>query len=138
AGQRRRRQHVPRAAGIGAAARGRQLDRGDREGASVGRGRADRLGAVRSMTDVWPDRPEAVRDLAYYEAVPYLLVIESVERGGEWLRRAEHPELEGCAAEAPSAVEAMEKLDRDTLRLLRQLSGPGGTLPAPPPALSPA
>ena len=33
------------------------------------------------------------RPLAYYEAVPYLLVLESVERGGEWLRRAERPEL---------------------------------------------
>jgi len=32
------------------------------------------------------------KPLAYYEAVPYLLVLESVERGGEWLRRAEHPE----------------------------------------------
>ena len=48
------------------------------------------------------DEPEAIRDLAYYEAVPYLLVIESVERGGEWLRRAEYPELAGCAAEARS------------------------------------
>jgi len=27
-----------------------------------------------------------VRDLAYYEAVPYLLVVESVDRGGQWLR----------------------------------------------------
>ena len=35
------------------------------------------------------------QSLAYYEAVPYLLVLESVERGGEWLRRAEHPELPG-------------------------------------------
>jgi hypothetical protein len=88
------------------------------------------------MTDVWPDRPEAGRDLAYYEAVPYLLVIESVERGGEWLRRAEHPELEGCAAEAPSAVEAMEKLDRERLRLLRQLWDRGAPIPVPRPPLS--
>jgi hypothetical protein len=36
----------------------------------------------------------ARRDLAYYEAVPYLLVLETVERDGEWIRRAEHPEEE--------------------------------------------
>jgi hypothetical protein len=44
-------------------------------------------------------RDDGVRDLAYYEAVPYLLVVESVERGGRWLRRAEHPELPGCFVE---------------------------------------
>jgi len=43
--------------------------------------------------------------------VPYLLVVESVERGGQWLRRAEYPELPGCFAEAESAVEAIENLD---------------------------
>jgi hypothetical protein len=59
------------------------------------------------------------RPLAYYEAVPYLLVLESVERGGEWLRRAEHPELPGCVAEAPSALEALDKLEQERLRVLR-------------------
>ncbi len=81
------------------------------------------------------DEPEAVRDLAYYEAVPYLLVIESVERGGEWLRRAEHPELDGCVAEAPSAVEAMAKLEQERLRLLRQLWDRGAPIPVPRPPL---
>jgi hypothetical protein len=81
------------------------------------------------------EEPEAVRDLAYYEAVPYLLVIESVERGGEWLRRAEHPELAGCVAEAPSAVEAMEKLEQERLRLLRQLWARGAPIPVPRPPL---
>ncbi len=54
---------------------------------------------------------DAGRPLAYYEAVPYLLVLESVERGGEWLRRAAYPELPGCVAEAPSALEAIDKLE---------------------------
>ena len=35
-------------------------------------------------------------------------LLESVERGGTWLRRAEYPELPGCAAEAASALEAIE------------------------------
>ncbi|HYS16967.1 MAG TPA: hypothetical protein VET45_08615 [Candidatus Binatia bacterium] len=78
-----------------------------------------------------PLEADAVRDLAYYEAVPYLLVVESVERGGEWLRRAEHPELPGCFAEAPSAVEAIEQLERERLRLLRQLWDRDAPIPVP-------
>jgi hypothetical protein len=74
-------------------------------------------------------------DLAYYEAVPYLLVIESVERHGEWLRRAEHPELPGCVAEAPSAVEALEALERERLRVLRRLWDMGSVIPVPRPPL---
>jgi len=75
------------------------------------------------------------RPLAYYEAVPYLLVLESVERGGEWLRRAEHPELPGCVAEAPSALEALDKLDRERLRVLRRLWDRGASIPVPRPPL---
>ena len=74
-------------------------------------------------------------DLVYYEAVPYLLVIESVERHGEWLRRAEHPELPGCIAEAPSAVEALEELERVRLRVLRRLWDGGSVIPVPRPPL---
>lgn len=74
-------------------------------------------------------------DLAYYEAVPYLLVIESVERHGQWLRRAEHPELPGCVVEAPSAVEALEELERERRRVLRRLWDGGGFIPVPRPPL---
>ena len=77
------------------------------------------------------DRP----DLAYYEAVPYLLVIESVERQGQWLRRAEHPELPGCVVEAPSAVEALEELERERRRVLRRLWDGGAVIPVPRPPL---
>ncbi len=74
-------------------------------------------------------------DLAYYEAVPYLLVIESVERHGQWLRRAEHPELPGCVVEAPSAVEALEELEKERRRVLRRLWDGGGLIPVPRPPL---
>jgi len=74
---------------------------------------------------------DAGRPLAYYEAVPYLLVLESVERGGEWLRRAAYPELPGCVAEAPSALEAIDKLEQERLRLLRQLWDRGAPIPVP-------
>ena len=74
-------------------------------------------------------------DLAYYEAVPYLLVMESVERRGQWLRRAEHPELPGCAAEAPSAVEALARLEHERLLMLRRLWEGGADIPVPRPPL---
>ena len=74
-------------------------------------------------------------DLAYYEGIPYLLVVESVERGGEWLRRAEYPELPGCAAEAASATEAIDQLEQERRRLLRELWASGQPIPMPRPPL---
>src|SRR5256885_1349489 len=50
-------------------------------------------------------------------------------------RRAEHPELPGCFAEAASAVDAIEKLGAQRLRLLRQLWECGAPIPVPRPAL---
>jgi predicted RNase H-like HicB family nuclease len=81
------------------------------------------------------DKADRRPDLAYYEAVPYLLVMESVERKGEWLRRAEHPELPGCVAEAHSALEALDKLEQARLRMLRQLWARGAAIPVPRPPL---
>jgi len=81
-----------------------------------------------------PER-DRVHDLAYYEAVPYLLVVESVERGGRWLRRPENTELPGCFAEAESAVEAIESLESERRRLLRQMWERRVPIPAPRPPL---
>jgi predicted RNase H-like HicB family nuclease len=78
---------------------------------------------------------QALHDLAYYQAVPYVLVMESIERGGEWLRRAEYPELPGCVAEASSALEAFERLEHERLRLLRELWDRGAAIPVPRPPL---
>jgi hypothetical protein len=89
------------------------------------------------MPDAIVDAPaaEGGRPLAYYEAVPYLLVLESIERGGEWLRRAEHPELPGCVAEAPSAMEALDRLDGERRRVLRGMWERGAPIPVPRPPL---
>ena len=76
-----------------------------------------------------------VLDLDYYDAVPYLLAIESVQRHGEWLRRAEYPELPGCAAEAASVVEAIEKLEDERRRVIRELWDRGMPIPVPRPPL---
>ena len=78
---------------------------------------------------------ETRQPLAYYEAVPYLLVLESVERDGKWLRRAAHPELPECVAEAPSALEALERLERTRRWVLQQLWDRGAPIPVPRPPL---
>ena len=85
--------------------------------------------------DVPPNEPEAARSLAYYEAVPYVLVVESIERDGEWLRHAAYPELPGCVAEAPAALEAIEKLEVERRRILQQLWNRRAPIPVPRPPL---
>jgi predicted RNase H-like HicB family nuclease len=72
--------------------------------------------------------------LAYYEAIPYLLVMESIERDGQWVRRAEYPEL-GCVVEADDAVEAFERLEHARRRLLRERFDQGAPIPVPRPPL---
>ena len=78
---------------------------------------------------------DALASLEDYEAVPYLLVLESVERNGEWLRRAEYPELPDCAVEAHSAVDAIEQLEHERRRVLRWLWDRGAPIPVPRPPL---
>ena len=82
-----------------------------------------------------PIEPEGAQCLAYYEAVPYVLVVESIERDGQWLRRAMYPELPGCVAEAPAALEAIEKLEVERHRILQQLWNRRAPIPVPRPPL---
>lgn len=70
-------------------------------------------------------------DLAYYKNIPYLLVVETVERGGLWWRRATYPELPGCAAEAESVVEAIERLEQEREALLARRVERGEPIPVP-------
>jgi predicted RNase H-like HicB family nuclease len=79
--------------------------------------------------------PRREADLDYYRAVPYLLVVETVERGGVWRRLASYPELPDCAAEAESAVEAIDRLEREREHLLEQCWRRGEAIPAPRPPL---
>jgi hypothetical protein len=92
------------------------------------------VGAVRLVTTDGSALEEPP-GLEFYEAVPYLLVVESVERVGEWWRRATYPELPGCVAEALSAAEAIEKLENERRRLLRQAWARGLPIPVPRPPL---
>ena len=76
------------------------------------------------------------RDLEWYLAVPHLLAVESVERpDGEWVRRAEYPELPDCYAEAYSAVEAMEQAAQRRVDCIRRLLAAGQEVPVPEPPL---
>jgi hypothetical protein len=71
-----------------------------------------------------------------YLNVPFVLVVESVEKpGGNWLRRASFPELPGAVAEAESAVDAIDGADEKRVEIiLRRLDG-GLPVPVPRPPL---
>jgi hypothetical protein len=71
-----------------------------------------------------------------YLRVPYILVVESVERpGGEWLRRASYPELGGAQAEAESVIEAMEEADDLRVEIILDHLDRGIPVPVPRPPL---
>lgn len=78
-----------------------------------------------------------VQDLEYYLTIPYVLAIESVAHpDGDWVRRAEFPELPGCAAEAYSAVEAIARLEQEQARCIQALLDHGEPVPVPRPPLT--
>ena len=71
-----------------------------------------------------------------YLRVPYVLVVESVEKpGGEWLRRASYPELRGAQAEAESVIEAMEEADDRRVEIILDRLDRGIPVPVPRPPL---
>lgn len=75
-------------------------------------------------------------DLDYYLSIPYVLALETVQLpDGDWVRRAEFPELPGCYADAYSAVEAVEKLSAEQVRYIQRLLDAGVPVPQPRPPL---
>jgi hypothetical protein len=71
-----------------------------------------------------------------YLAVPYLLVMESVEKpDGDWVRRASHPELPGCEVEADHPIEALDKLEELRRQLILDMMARGEKVPVPRPPL---
>src|SRR5579862_8728079 len=74
--------------------------------------------------------------LEEYLAVPYILVMESVEGpDGEWLRRAQYPELPGCVAEAFTPTEALDKLEVARVQYIEDCLARGESIPVPRPPL---
>lgn len=75
-------------------------------------------------------------ELTEYLAIPYVAVVYSVERAeGEWVRRAEYPELPDCAAEARTAAEAMDRLEQRKVEIIAAALAHGEALPRPRPPL---
>jgi len=71
-----------------------------------------------------------------YLRVPFVLVVESVEKpGGDWLRRASYPELPGAVAEAESAVEAMDAVDAKRVSIITERLHRGQDIPVPRPPI---
>jgi len=71
-----------------------------------------------------------------YLRVPYVLVVESVEKpGGDWLRRASYPELPGAVVEAESAVDAIEAVDRKRVEIITSQLDRGLQVPVPRPPI---
>jgi predicted RNase H-like HicB family nuclease len=74
-----------------------------------------------------------------YLRVPYMVTAQSVETAdGTWVRRVEHPELPGCAAEAASITEALRLLDVRRIEVVLDLLSEGGRPPANRRLLGPA
>lgn len=67
-----------------------------------------------------------------YMAVPYVLRVAAVRGAdGRWLRRAEYPEFPGCFGEGLSPEEALNDLDRNRERMVRERLAAGDTIPVP-------
>lgn len=71
-----------------------------------------------------------------YLRVPYVLVVESVEKpGGDWLRRASYPELPGAIAEAESAIDAIDAVDGKRVEIILSHLDSGLPVPVPRPPI---
>jgi predicted RNase H-like HicB family nuclease len=69
-------------------------------------------------------------------AVPYIVVMTPVESAsGEWVCRAEYPEVDGCVGEALSPEQAIESLEQTAAAVIASRLEHGDHLPAPRPPL---
>ncbi|HEY3059208.1 MAG TPA: hypothetical protein VGL99_09570 [Chloroflexota bacterium] len=66
-----------------------------------------------------------------YLAIPYVLVVESMEGpDGVWFRRARYPEL-GVSADAMSPLDAIDKLEEARVSLILARLERGEAIPVP-------
>mgnify|MGYP001602023078 CR=1 FL=1 len=71
-----------------------------------------------------------------YLRIPYVMTLEAIRSpNGDWIRRAEHPELPGCFVDAFSPVEAGAKLEDVRVRYITERLGRGESVPTPRPPL---
>ncbi len=77
-----------------------------------------------------------VVELVDYMAIPYVAVVYSLEKpDGTWVRRAEYPELPGCAAEAGNILTAIDRLEEQRIEYLSEAFHRGDEIPVPRPPL---
>jgi hypothetical protein len=70
-----------------------------------------------------------------YLAIPYVLVVESIEGpDGTWFRRARYPEL-GVSADATSPMDAIDKLEEARVASILSHLERGEPIPVPRPPL---
>jgi hypothetical protein len=73
-----------------------------------------------------------------YLAIPYMLVVESLEGpDGEWFRRARYPEL-GVSADGASPLDAIDKLEETRVMTILNRLERGESIPVPRPPLGEA
>lgn len=73
--------------------------------------------------------------LEEYLAIPYVMVAYSAPReDGTWMRYAEYPEL-GVVSEAPTPMEAMDKLEEQRVKYIIDHVQRGESIPVPRPPL---
>jgi predicted RNase H-like HicB family nuclease len=71
-----------------------------------------------------------------YLAIPYVMVLESVEKpDGDWVRQASYPELPGCVAQADTPLEAIDRLEEQRVRFIMERVQAGQPVPVPRPPL---
>jgi hypothetical protein len=71
-----------------------------------------------------------------YLRVPFVLVVESVEKpGGDWLRRASYPELPGAIVEAESVVDAIDRVEDRRIEIIMTCLDRGMRVPVPRPPI---
>jgi hypothetical protein len=71
-----------------------------------------------------------------YLRVPFVMVVESVEKpGGNWLRRASYPELPGAVAEAESVIDAIDEADDRRIEIILDRLDRGMRVPVPRPPI---
>ena len=69
-------------------------------------------------------------------AVPYVMVLESIPGpGGDWVRQASYPELPGLVAQAPTPIEAIDRLEEQRVTYILEQLQAGRPVPVPRPPL---
>jgi hypothetical protein len=67
-----------------------------------------------------------------YLRVPFVLVVESIEKpGGNWLRRASYPERPGAVVEAESAIDAIDGVEDKRIEIILDRLDRGMQVPVP-------